>query len=235
MLFFKDVLPILKKHEITFEKSFRESGNIYTFVFRSDEKIKWNAGQHGAFIIKHEKIKKSIRAFSIASTDRDEYIEISTRVGDKPSEYKQALMNLKPGVKMNMRGPIGGFYLHNDKPTLMIAGGIGITPYKSIIKDIMASSNNYPQIVHLLYIDSKEEFIYQQELNKASNDNGVIIDYIKQREDLSKSIETFISKYENDANYFIAGSPQMIKSITALLRQHNIKNKNIIKDSFIGY
>lgn len=235
MGFIKDIIPIFKKHEIEFEKSFKEINDIYTFVFRSDKQIDWQPGQHGVFTITHDKIKKPTRAFSIASTSEDGYIEISTRLGEKPSEFKQALMNLKPGMKMSMRGPIGGFYLHDSRPTLLIAGGIGITPFKSIVKSSNESSKIVPERFHLLYIDSKEEFIYRDAFNKAAENNQLSVEYLSKREDLTESIEKFVKNYKNNGNYFIVGSPNMTKSISALLKNHGINKKNIIKDMFIGY
>ncbi len=235
MGFIKDIIPIFKKHEIEFEKSFKEISDIYTFIFRSDKRINWKPGQHGVFTITHDKIKKPTRAFSIASTAEDEYIEISTRIGEKPSEFKQALMNLKSGMKMSMRGPIGGFYVHDSRPTLLIAGGIGITPFKSIVKYSNGSSRIVPEKLHLLYIDSKEEFIYQNDFNKAAENNQLSVEYLSKREDLTESIEKFVKNYKNNGNYFIVGSPNMIKSISVLLKNHEIKKKNIIKDTFIGY
>lgn len=235
MGFIKDIIPIFKKHEIEFEKSFKEISDIYTFVFRSDKRINWQPGQHGVFTITHDKIKKPTRAFSIASTPEDGYIEISTRVGEKRSEFKQALMNLKPGMKMSMRGPIGGFYLHDSRPTLLIAGGIGITPFKSIVKNSNGSSKVVTEKLHLLYIDSREEFIYQDDFNKAADNNQFSVEYISKRDALTESIEEFVQNYKNNGNYFVVGSPNMTKSISALLKNHNINKKNIIKDTFIGY
>lgn len=117
----------------------------------------------------------------------------------------------------------------------MIAGGIGITPFLSIIRDMADNSNSFTEPTKLLYIDSNNEFIYKDEFNKISDENNFIIEYINQREELTKSIEIFISKNKNNASYFIVGSPKMTKSIITFLKNNHIKRKNIIKDNFIGY
>lgn len=43
-------------------------------------------------------------------------------------------MELTPGMTVTMRGPVGPFYVKGNGPLLLIAGGIGITPFRSILK-----------------------------------------------------------------------------------------------------
>lgn len=52
----RDILPIFKKHQISFKEKYQEVGDIYTFIFEAEKPIKWEAGQHGVFTIKHTKI-----------------------------------------------------------------------------------------------------------------------------------------------------------------------------------
>ena len=59
---------------------------------------------------------------------------ISTRIRDSP--YKQKLSALEEGTKVKVRGPEGQFVLHDDysKPAVFLSGGIGVTPFRSMIK-----------------------------------------------------------------------------------------------------
>ncbi|WP_215146091.1 FAD-dependent oxidoreductase [Exiguobacterium qingdaonense] len=235
MGFIQDISPIFKRHDIIFEEHHNEVGDIHTFIFRSDQRIDWKAGQHGAFTITHDKIKKPTRAFSIASTAEDGYIEISTRVGENPSEFKQALLNLERGMTMSMRGPFGGFYIHDKKPTVLIAGGIGITPFKSIVRHVFHGNGMAPEKLHLLYMDQREEFLYKDEFDNMTDDNPFTVEYVTEREDLHVSVEKYVQTYHNEGNYFVVGSPAMTKSIATRLKDKGIRKKNIIKDTFIGY
>lgn len=235
MTFLKDILPIFKKHEISFIESYREVGDIFTFIFQKEKDVKWKSGQHGIFTITHEKINKATRAFSIASTSDEGHVKISMRISENPSEFKKAFMDLKPGMKMSMRGPIGSFYIHDNRPTLLIAGGIGITPYRAILKDLMQHTDKIPSFIKLLYIDSSEEYIYKDEFDSISNDSEIIIKYLTKREDLTKEIVKFSSEYGNEGNYFMVGSKKMIQSTSKLLKEQKIKRSNIEKDTFIGY
>lgn len=235
MFLLSDILPIFKKSQISFKEKYREVGNIYTFVFEMEEPINWKAGQHGVFTINHVKVKKPTRPFSIASIPSEGHIKISMKISENPSEFKQALLNLQPGTKISLRGPIGSFYTKDPKPLLFIAGGIGITPYRALIKDLLANSGEMYNDVKLLYLDSGEEYIYKTELEEASKEPYINTNYLVRRESLNEEIQKFIARYNNDAEYFVVGSKSMVKDTEALLKSKGIKKKNIKKDTFIGY
>jgi len=231
----KDIFPIFKKHQLSFKEKYHEIGNIYTFIFEMDESIQWEAGQHGIFTIKHKKIKKPTRAFSIASTPSEGHIKISMKIPAEPSAFKKALLSLQPGMKVSMRGPIGSMYTEERKPLLFIAGGIGITPYRALVKNLLTTSGAIPDEVQLLYIDSKEHFIYTDELEKAGKVSPIKTNYLAKRENLYEKIENFIGKHSNEAEYFVAGPKVMTKAVEKALKDKGINKKNIKKDPFIGY
>lgn len=231
----KNFLSIFKKHEIYLRDKYREVGDIYTFVFDIKKPINWKAGQHGIFTINHIKINRPTRAFSIASTSSEGHIKISMKISEEPSDFKKSLLDLELGKKILMRGPIGSLYAQSQKPLLFIAGGIGITPYRALIKERILNSADFSNDIHLLYMDSREEFIYVDELENASKESSIKIRYIANRDDLHLEIERFVKEYKNEAEYFIVGPKTMIRSIETLLRNKDIKKRNIKKDTFIGY
>ena len=82
------------------------------------------------------------RPFTLASAPAEKVVKITTRISNDPSEFKKALLELKQGMKISMSGPVGSFYLKDNSPTLLIAGGIGITPFRSIVKQIEIEGNS---------------------------------------------------------------------------------------------
>jgi len=238
MGFFRDLLPAFKKHKIVLVEKRQEIGNIITFVFKSEEKIHWKAGQHGILTFGRPKLEGgSWRGFSIASHPDDGIILISTRVPDKPSAFKSALAGLKPGDAITMRGPFGPFYIEaSPKSVVFIAGGIGITPYRSLVLDFIKNRDGAPENVNLLYIDDKGEYAYKDEFDKISSENGFLkVNYIVKREELTERIKEFSGKYRNEALYFISGSQGMVKAVKNLLKEQGIGAKNIKNEIFIGY
>lgn len=73
-------------------------------------------------------------AFSLVSAPHEARLTIATRMRDSP--YKEGLLALAPGTSVQVDGPFGSLILHKDssRDAIMIAGGIGITPFVSILR-----------------------------------------------------------------------------------------------------
>ncbi|MFP4287217.1 MAG: FAD-dependent oxidoreductase [Candidatus Izemoplasmataceae bacterium] len=231
----KDLLPIFKKHNLIFNNMVKESEEVYTFNFMPKNPINWMAGQHAIFIINHKKIHKPIRPFSIASSPTEKLIKISVKIPHRPSEFKQALLDLNPGDEIIMRGPVGGFYIKNEKPTLFITGGIGVTPYRSMVKQLLDKNTIQPATIDMLYMDSSKLFLYKNNFDAAKDHIMFNIHYLSNRESFHKNLETYAKANKNNANYFLTGSKAMVNSTMKQLKTFGIKKKHIIKDTFIGY
>ena len=235
MSFFQDILPIFKKRELLFLESYKESEDVYTFLFEKEKDLTWKAGQHGLFRITHKKIKNSTRPFTVASAPTENIVKITMGISDNPSDFKKAMLELKQGMKISMSGPVGSFYLKDDSPSLLIAGGIGITPFRSILKQIEAEGNGDGKKIHLLYMDSKKSFIFKDELDEIANNTSIGVTYLDSRNDLHQEIDKFTNLYKNNGKYFIAGPKSMVDSISTYLQNNNISKRNIKKDAFFGY
>ena len=235
MSFFQDILSIFKKRELLFLESYKESEDVYTFLFEKEKDLTWKAGQHGLFSITHKKIKNPTRPFSVASAPTENVVKITMGISDDPSDFKKAMLELKQGMKVSMSGPVGSFYLKDNSPSLLIAGGIGITPFRSIVKQIEAEGNGVEKQIHLLYMDSKKSYIYKDELDGIANNTSISVTYLDSRNDLHQEIDKFTSLYKNNGKYFIAGPKSMVDSISTYLQNNNISKRNIKKDAFFGY
>lgn len=234
MSFLKDSLSIFKKSELLFLDRYKESEGIYTFRFEKEKDLTWKAGQHGLFNITHKKIKNATRPFTVASAPIENTVNITTRINDDPSEFKKAMLELKQGMKISMSGPVGSFYLKDKSPSLLIAGGIGITPFRSILKQIEAENVGVDRQVNLLYMDSKQTYLYKDELDIMASNPTISVTYLDSRNDLHQEINKFTTLNENNGKYFIAGSNSMVRSIASYLKDNNISKRNIKKDTFFG-
>ncbi|WP_164669696.1 FAD-dependent oxidoreductase [Virgibacillus doumboii] len=235
MSFVKDALGIFKKRELLFLESYKEAENVYTFVFENDKDVTWQAGQHGLFNIIHNTVKKPIRPFSVSAAPAENTIKITTSISDNPSDFKNALLELEKGMKIKMSGPVGSFYLKDNSPTLLIAGGMGITPFRSMLKQIETEGNRVEQQINLLYMDSQKLYLFKDELDNIANSTSISVTYLDSREDLQQEIDAFTTSYANNGQYFISGSKSMVDSISTDLQNNNISKRNIKKDVFPGY
>src|SRR3989338_9174528 len=111
-----------------------EAGNVMTFVFETGE-LSWVAGQYQKYILPQAGTTKTETEhwFTIASAPTEGMIYLSTRIS--PSAFKQTLKTLTPGETIQRRSLKGNFTWEEEssRPVVLIAGGIGITPFRSIL------------------------------------------------------------------------------------------------------
>lgn len=172
----------MKSNLLTKEKNFQTS---ILFSFESKSPINWKAGQHGIFSFKNAKLDgRNSRLFSVASCSDEKIITIATNIGENPSEFKTKLKSMEIGDSISLRGPFGGFFISDyTKDIALIAGGIGITPMRSILKGL--EYKNVTGKVTLFYIDSKKEYVFKDELDQIENNSSNIsILYLADRKKL---------------------------------------------------
>src|SRR5690606_5335323 len=131
MGFLKDAISVFKKKDLLFLESYQESKDVYTFLFEKEKDLTWEAGQHGLFTIIHKNIKNNTRPINVAYVPCENVIQISNKIGSNKSDFKAALLELNEGMKIRMAGPVGNLSLKDSNPALLIAGGMGITPFRS--------------------------------------------------------------------------------------------------------
>ncbi|MGG0720531.1 FAD-dependent oxidoreductase [Robertmurraya massiliosenegalensis] len=235
MSFFQDMFSVFKKRELVFLDYSKESEEVYTFNFEKEKDLTWKAGQHGLITVTHKKIKNPTKPFTLASAPTENVVKITTTISHNPSDFKKGFLELKPGMKVRMAGPLGSFNLKENSPTLLIAGGIGITPFRSILKQIEVEGNGVENPINLLYMDSKDSYIYKNELDTIASNTGINITYLNSRDDLHQEIDKFTSLYKSNGKYFIAGPKSMVDALSSYLQNKNISKANIKKDAFYGY
>ncbi len=164
------------------EKNKVESTDVMSFKFSRHQNdhlegdkplLDYTAGQFAFFDIGevYNDPKGPIRHFTISSSPTENFIMFSTRIRDSP--YKKRLSTLEDGAKVKFRGPEGQFVLHEDysKSAVFLSGGIGVTPFRSMIK--YATDKQLP--VKIIMFDSnrnrnnilfKKEFDYLASINK---------------------------------------------------------------------
>ncbi|MUG47679.1 FAD-dependent oxidoreductase [Paenibacillus woosongensis] len=236
MSFFQDhLIPFFQKREMKFIESYKESDEVNTFVFEKEKDLTWKAGQYGLFSITHKSVKNGTRPFSVSSAPTENAVRITTLIGKQPSEFKKALLELTPGMKVTMRGPVGPFYLKDENPALFIVGGIGITPFRSILKQIDSTPKEVGKPVHLLYMNGNREYLFKGELDEMANRTSISLTYLDSRDELHQEINKFSSLYKNSGKYYIAGPKSMVEAVSNYLLNNQVSKQNIKKDAFFGY
>ncbi len=188
----------------------------------------------------------SSRIFSIASSPlaRD-ILMITTKISK--SLFKQTLYSLKAGTKVKFFGPAGRFLFNEEetKPFVFLAGGIGVTPFHSMITYVAEKKLSTP-ITLFASFSTAQELIYYQELKGLENQYIKIIYILTQLEqskgqwsgETGRISEEMIKKYVSDIAlplYYIAGPPAMVSAIEKLVRRMDVPTDHIRKENFVGY
>ncbi|MFD2829119.1 FAD-dependent oxidoreductase [Corticicoccus populi] len=230
MGFFRDSMAMFTNYSLPFKYRTQETEDIHTFHFEKPADFSYEAGQYGLFKINHEVLKNKTKPFTISSSPDEDTLSITTRVGSKPSPYKRALMNLNVNHSLSLKGPIGTF---NETPAtgqIFIAGGMGITPFRAMIKS--AAFNKVPSKITLIYFTDDEEPLFKDELESYEKDGFVTL-HIKTYDRFSE-LDQYISD-DGSARYLVAGPDQFVTSTFTQLISKGIKKKHIKKDVFYGY
>lgn len=218
----------------------KETRDTYSFQLKIPKGMEWKAGQHSLFQFKDYEVAEGDRpnrVFSIASTMEDEFIMFTTRIGDPHTSYKEILLNkLKVGDTILMTPPMGSFDVHEAyKKSLIIAGGIGITPIRSILRHLQFN-NLEDHIFTVLYSDDKGEFAYVEtfeEIKKAMP--NLNFHFISDRDEFNEKIDAYVKEIQNQSEYLVVGSPGMSKFFSEKLLGAGIEKDNIKTDVFVGY
>ncbi len=242
--------PVMKslanKFEFPYAGKEKIAKNTYTFSFGRNSKFDFIPGQYFKvnLQIKNPDARGSSRYFTISSpnTNRTQ-IQITTRI--IKSSFKKKLHSLKPGERVSFFGPIGYFTFNpkSKKQKILLAGGIGITPFHSILTslDYRYFKSN---ILLIASFSKSEDVIYYEELKKIEKENSNVRIVYALSKEVSESFEKgrinkeLIKKYSPhfpDSEFFIVGSPSFEEEMFDLVRKMNVPEEKIFKENFTGY
>jgi len=184
----------------------------------------------------------NIRPLSIASSPTEDFLLFSTKISE--SSFKKKYNELKVGNKVKIKGPMGIFILdENAKNIIFLGGGIGITPFRDMIK--YATDKRLQTKLTLLYSNrTSDEICYKDEwdLWQKQNPNLKVINTITDDPNWQgrkgRINEQMIREYCDDSNktlFYICGPPAMVEGLSQLLNAMNVPQQDIKIEKFVGY
>jgi ferredoxin-NADP reductase len=142
------------------------------------------AGQHVDVRLTAEDGYQAQRSYSIASAPEDEYVVLTVERLDDGEVSPYLVDELRPGERLELRGPIGGYFVWETwfgGPLLLVAGGSGVAPFRAILRHHRALGNTAP--VRLLYsARTLADVIYREELTMMRTDGVTDIRFTLTRE-----------------------------------------------------
>lgn len=175
--------------------------------------------------------------YSLSSSPTEDLLAVTFKIGISP--FKRRLQSLKPGDEMyiSQYGNDYGFRLKDNRSSVLIAGGIGIAPFRSMLKEM--SDTRSMNDVQLLYLNKGPVYVFAEEINLWQQClSNLKVRYVDTKELNRKKREKLLTSMINkDAHhYFIAGPEGMVEAVEHLLIDDmGINPKDIRIDSFGGY
>ena len=230
-----------------------EAEGTKSFFFEPEKPIKYTAGQYYYFTLpklNYPDPRGTTRHFTLSSSPTEgNNIRITTRIRQE-SGYKKTLDELKPGDVIEGEGPNGSFVLNESAKNqqVFLAGGIGITPFRSIIK--YASDKGLTIPIHLIYSNSTvEQITYRKELTELASkySSFLKIDMTVSKPEESREKwtgivgridENLITKLTSSyvkPTYWLCGPPPMVDALEISLSKLKIPGNQIILEKFTGY
>ena len=215
------------------------------FSFMPSRPIRFLPGQYMELDLPHTKTdgKGRRRVFSLAGSPRERLVKFGVRTAEPLSAAKKVLLGLQPGDELTATSVGGDFVLSRDpnRPVLLVAAGIGITPFLS---HVASGALEERDAVMVLLARSADDVAYADEL-RASGVRVLVrtADGSEPPQGLDAApagnsrldaagLKALVPDIA-DRDVYVSGSPASVASLRHAARQAGARRVHV--DSFSGY
>lgn len=238
------------KRSLKLSQKLKLAPDIMDFVFALDQPIKFQPGQYMEFTLPHSDrdSRGSRRYFTLANSPTENNLRIGVKFYPNGSSYKQALQAVTERTPIAAGSLSGHFTLPGNasKKLAFIAGGIGVTPYRSMIKYLVDKGQR--RDVVLLYAEkNRSELVYSDVFEEARQRLGIKPIYVLSDEPatstdhrvkrglitaelIQEEVPDFIER-----TFYVSGSHAMVQAMKRTLLTMGVPRKQIKTDFFPGY
>jgi ferredoxin-NADP reductase len=225
---------------IKFIEKISRTPKAHSYRFSRPPGFTFQAGQY--MLVRLGTEANTVHPLSLSDSPQQNFLEFTKRMTG--SEYCAALEALQAGTEIKVQGPLGSFYLKEEDTSLIfLAGGIGITPIRSILADLAEKQDQRPVV--LIYGNSDEEDIaFLQELSNLSLPHLRLVHVLQHPGKRVAAHTGFITaailqmeaeKHLHNATFFVSGPPVMVKTVEEHLASLTVAAAQIRTDRFFGY
>jgi len=230
-------------------RKIKAAPDIVDFVFKPSEKLTFMPGQYMEFTLAHPHTdsRGNRRYFTLASSPTENDVHLGVRFYEHSSSFKKAMYGINSGTNMVAAQIAGDFTLPSnpDQKLVFIAGGIGITPFRSMLKYLLDTQQR--RDIVLFYVNKRaDEIIYKDVLSAAQARLGIKTFYtLTDTNAIPRNWSGFVGRiheqmilraipdYE-ERTYYLSGPPEMVNANESVLKHMGVRNDQIKKDFFPG-
>ncbi len=215
-----------------------ETHDVTSFLFRSEEPLRWQAGQFLRYRLPHSEpdARGTTRYFTIASAPFEGHAMLTTRfTGERSSTFKRALRGLPIDAQVEVDTPAGDFTLPDPGlPHVLIAGGIGITPFRAMLLDL--DHREHPLNATLLYANRTSDFVYLREIDalRRRHPRLVVRHFVSPQRISQDSIASVVPELEA-AVFLVSGPEPFVEGLGRMLAEMGVPKTRLKQDYFPGY
>lgn len=229
----------------------RIAANSVDFVFNSDKKLSYRPGQYMEWTLPHTGIdsRGNRRYFTLASSPTEATLRLGIKFYEPSSSYKKAMLDMTDKTQIVAAQVAGDFVLPRSKKQklVFIAGGIGVTPFRSMVKYLI--DKNEQRDVKVLYATNNlQDVAYGDIFEQARQQLNIATTYVLAKPDQSQNpapntrvgyvdaaaIQATVPDYRSRI-FYISGSHQMVVSVQGALLGLGVPRGHIKTDYFPGY
>lgn len=220
------------------------------FYFEKPDHFDFQSGQTADITLQappETDAEGNIRTFSIASCPFEDQLMFATRMRD--TAFKRSLKTIPLGTEVKIDQAMGSLTLHRNsaKPAVFLAGGIGITPFLSIVRQ--ADHDRLPHQLHLFYSNRRpEDTAFLEDLQRLEKSNPAfrlictMTQMAKSRTEWAGETglidKEMLSRYLTGLQgpiYYVAGPPAMVTGLRKMLVDAGVDEDDIRFEEFAGY
>jgi glycine betaine catabolism B len=237
---FSYVVSPKKKYTLMLNEKREVGTDTYDFAFTGAGSSNFKPGQYMEWTLGNVDFdsRGNRRYFTIASSPTESEVRLGVKFYDPSSNFKKMMLAMIPGQKIVAGQLAGDFTLPHDasKKLAFIAGGIGITPFRSMVKYL--SDRGEQRDVVLLYSNrTAAEISYKDIFDEAAK--TIVLKTVYQVTDTDGRIDGALIKKEipdyRDRMFYISGTHAMVSAFQKTLHELGVPRAHIKIDFFPGF
>ena len=236
------------RFKLTLQRIEKAAAGCYDFVFQPDRQLAFQAGQYldWTLHVPNPDDRGNRRPFTIASAPTEHEVRLGVKFYDGPSAFKRSLAAMRPGDIIYGSQLAGTFTLPADpeRKLAFIAGGIGVTPFRSMIQDLLDRGER--RSIVMVYGNNKlAEIAYADIFQRAKAELGLRIVYaVAEPEADGYAVhdgvvdEAVIQRHIPDYMeriFYLSGPRVMVVRFQNSLKELGVRRSRIRVDYFPGF